>query len=497
MNLDLDPKDAGACLERRAKTLCFGPFQLSRKHTLLKEGTPVPLGTRAMEILLALAERAGQMVAKRDLMVRVWPGTAVDEPALRFQVAAVRKALSDGEADSRYIQTVSGLGYRFVAPVTTPENSEYIAHETVLSKPLQATPQEPSPTHMIGRTDFVDLVTDCVPKHRLVTLTGPGGVGKTMVATASLERLRDIFGQEISFIDLAFLSDASLVPLSVARALGLPDAGADTMPDTIAFLKSKQMLLVLDTCEHVADSAARFAETVVNSAPGVCIIATSREALRARGEWVKRLPPLPLPPAQRSMTAAEVLAFPSVELFRRRAITAVNGFELADADVPAVVELCRRLDGIPLAIELAAAHLDVFGVQGLSSRMEEWLQRRPGKHLTISPRHATLWALIEWSFHQLPREQQAILRRLSVFSRSFCESDARTLTSGHGVDAAVVSNALASLVEKSLIIAAPTGTDVSFQLLETVRAHARVRLAQSLERNLIERRHTLLRPCNS
>jgi len=257
------------------------------------------------------------------------------------------------------------------------------------------------------------------------------------------------------------------------------------------------MLLVLDTCEHVADSTARFAETVVNSAPGVCIIATSREALRARGEWVKRLPPLPLPPTGRNMTAAEVLAFPSVELFRQQAVAAVDGFELADSDVPAVVELCWRLDGIPLAIELAAAHLEVFGVQGLSSRMDEWLRLRAAKRLTSSPRHETLWALLEWSFHRLPREQQIILRRLSVFSRAFGERDARTLTSGHGIEAAAVSDALASLVEKSLIVAAPSGTDVSFQLLETVRTHARERLARSLERNLIERRYGRLRSSNS
>jgi predicted ATPase/DNA-binding winged helix-turn-helix (wHTH) protein len=490
--MSLDKNGVRESLERRARTLCFGPYRLSRKRTLLKNGTPVPLGTRAMEILLALAERAGQMVAKRDLMVRVWPGTVVDEPALRFQVATLRKALSGGKADSRYIQTVSGLGYRFVAPVTAPESPESLAREpTTPEFPQTQVLTAPSP-RMIGRSGFVNLLSDWVPKHRLITLTGPGGVGKTMVAVASVERLRNIFGHEISFIDFASLTDASLVPRSVARALGLADAGADPVPHTIAFLKSRRMLLVLDTCEHVADSAARFVERVVNSAPRVCIIATSREALRARGEWVKRLPPLPVPPPDGNMTAAEVLEFPSVELFRERAVAAVHGFELADVDVPAVVELCRRLDGIPLAIELAAAHLHVFGVRGLNARMEEWLQLHAGKRGTVNPRHETLWALIEWSFHLLPRDQQIILRRLSVLSRAFREGDARILTSGHGINAAAVSEALAGLVAKSLITADPCGRNVSFRLLETVRAHARMRLAQSLERSLIERRYALL-----
>jgi predicted ATPase/DNA-binding winged helix-turn-helix (wHTH) protein len=476
----------------RRDMLCFGPYRLSKERTLLKDGAPVPLGARAMEILLALAESAGQMVAKRNLMVRVWPGSVVDEPALRFQIAALRRALSGGEADDCYIQTVSGRGYRFVAPVTTLETSDYPAHDLMPSQSHRVVPLEVPSTHMVGRSGFVNLLADCVRKYRLVTLTGPGGIGKTAVAAASVELLRDTFTQGVSFIDLASISDASHVPFSVARALGLPHAGADPVPDMIGFLKSKRMLLVLDTCEHVADSAARLVETVVSCAPRVCIIATSREALRARGEWVRRLPPLPLPPSDRNMTAAEVLAFPSVALFRERAVAAVEGFELADVDVPAVVDLCRRLDGIPLAIELAAAHLEVFGVRGLTDRMDEWVRLRASRHAATSPRHETLWALIEWSFHLLPREQQIILRRLSVFSRAFRENDARTLTVGHGISAAAVSDSLASLVAKSLITAAPSGRDTSFRLLETVRDHARVRLAQSLDRTLIERRHALL-----
>jgi predicted ATPase/DNA-binding winged helix-turn-helix (wHTH) protein len=494
--MSLDRKDPGAGAEPAPETLFFGPYRLSKKRTLLKNGIPIPLGTRAMEILRALAERAGQMVAKRDLMVRVWPGSCVAEPALRFQVAAVRRALRSGEADNSYIQTVCGLGYRFVAPVTTQEKAENATRQMQI-KPCGAQLLESVSTPMLGRAHFVSLVADCVAKHRLITLTGPGGIGKTSVAAASLERLRASFGREISCIDFASVQDASLVPLSVARALGLPDAGADTVPHTIAFLKSRQMLLVLDTCEHVADSAAKFVETVVSSAPGVCIIATSREALRVRGEWVKRLPPLPLPPPNRNMTAAEVLRFPAVELFHARAAAAIDGFELADEDVPAVIELCRRLDGIPLAIELAAAHLGTFGVRGLSSRMEEWSRLHTPRPVTTHPRHETLWASVEWSFHQLPREQQIILRRLSILARAFDESDARTLTSGHGVDAAAIPDALATLVEKSLIVATPSGTTVSFQLLETVRAHARMRLARSLERNLIERRHAQLESCNS
>lgn len=481
-------------------TLCFGPYRLSKERTLLKDGAPVPLGARAMEILLALAESAGQMVAKRNLMVRVWPGSVVAETALRFQVAALRKTLNGGKADSRYIQTVSGLGYRFVAPVTTQDGARQVARDSTTEEPHQGHLQTVPATRLIGRSDFVDLLTDCVPKRRLVTLTGPGGVGKTTVAAASVERLRDTFTQGISFIDLAPLKDASLVPLSIAKALGVPDAGTDPVPGTMAYLKSRQMLLVLDTCEHVADSAAKFVEAVLSAAPRVCIMATSREALRARGEWVKRLPPLPLPPAGGNMTAAEVLAFPSVELFRERAAAAVDGFELSDADAPAAVDLCRRLDGIPLAIELAAAHLEAFGVQGLSSRMEEWLQLRARRRVAAAPRHETLWALIEWGFQLLPREQQAILRRLSVFSRAFHEDDARFLTAGHGVSAAAVSDALAGLVAKSLITADTSGRNVSFQLLETVRAHAQVRLAQSLERNLIMRRHAGLSgttSCNS
>ena len=461
------------------QALCFGPYCLSRRHVLYKDGARVPLGRRAVEILLALVERAGQVVAKRELMRRVWGGMAVAEPALRFQVAAVRKALGGHEEQRCYIQTVSGLGYRFVAPVRSAGHFEPVTGEVRQAPWRPAYQPASAPTHLLGRAGLVNLLVGELPAHRLLTLTGPGGIGKTAVAAACAQRLHDTFAQGVSCIDFAPLADASLVPRSVAAALGLPCAGVDPLPDMIAFLQSRNMLLVLDTCDHVLDSAAHLAEAVLQFAPRVCIIATSREALRARGEWVRRLPPLPVPPAEGHLTATDLLTWPSVELLLERASAAVEGFELVDADVPAIVELCGKLDGIPLAIELAAAHLGVFGVRGLSSGMPQWLRLPADKRFAVEPRHASLWAALEWSYRLLSREQQAILRRLSVLACAFSERDAQVMTSGPGIRTGAVADALASLVAKSLITADLRGPEVSFRLLEIVRIHARSRLTLS------------------
>jgi DNA-binding winged helix-turn-helix (wHTH) protein len=328
--------------------ISFGPFHLLPARQLLLEGAkPVRLGSRALSILIALVGRAGEFVSKDELIARVWPHTFVEEGNLRVHVAALRRALGDGQAGNRYIVNVPGRGYSFVAPVSRSEG-------TLAARPIAVEPTHnlPAPlARMVGRDDTVHALAAKLPLQRFITIVGPGGIGKTTVALAVAGALIASYKNAVRFVDLSPLADPLLVPSAVASELGLAILSGDPIPGLIAFLRDRQMLLVLDGCEHVIVAAAALAEEVIRNAPGVHILATSREPLRAEGEHVHRLPPLAAPVASASPTASEALSFPAVQLFVERAVAGLDGFELSDADAPIVADICRRLDGIALAIE--------------------------------------------------------------------------------------------------------------------------------------------------
>src|SRR5260370_28472442 len=333
--------------------LTFGPFRLlPQQRLLLRADTPLRLGSRAREILLALVERAGEIVNKTDLVARVWPDTIVEQGTLRVHIAVLRTVLGDGRAGMRYVENVTGHGYRLIAPVTR--------HDSVQPAPvMQACAAEhpyniPSPlTRMIGRESVISTLSTRLPRRRFVTIVGPGGIGKTTVATATADRLRGSYPHGACFIDLASITDPLLMTGTVARALGLATVAPNPLPRALEFLKHRQMLIVLDSCEHVVDAAAALAEQLLSWAPNVHAVATSREPLRVRSEWVLRLAPLELPPVA-ALTAEAALAFSAIELFAERAMASLHTFELNDAHVPLAVYICRRLDGLPLAIQLAA-----------------------------------------------------------------------------------------------------------------------------------------------
>jgi predicted ATPase/DNA-binding winged helix-turn-helix (wHTH) protein len=470
------------------RAIAFGAFRLFPAQELLLEGeTPLRIGNRALEILKLLVERAGVLVTKDDLVARVWPNTIVEEGNLRVHMAALRRALGDGQAGNRFVATIPGRGYRFVAPVsvlTRPQSS------SVQVVPLKSAHNLPVRlTRMVGRADIVGALVAQLPERRFVTIVGPGGIGKTTVGLAVAHELSTFYRDGIHFVDLAPVTDPLLVPSTLANVLGTAIRSEKPIPALVNALKDKQVLLLLDSCEHVIEPAADLAVEVLKGAPGVHILATSREPLRAEGERVQRLAPLGLPPESVRLTAAAALTFPAVQLFVERAAASLDGFELDDADAPAVADICRRLDGIALAIELAAGRVDAFGVRDLAARLNDRFRLLTRGRRTALPRHQTLSATLDWSYEFLPESERVTLRRLAVFAGSFTPEAAGAVAASAEIAASEVVDCVANLVAKSLVVADISGAIVRYRLLETMRAYALDKLADSGESNEVARRH--------
>ena len=272
---------------------------------------------------------------------------------------------------------------------------------------------------MIGRDDAVAALVARLSRQRLVTIVGAGGIGKTTVALAVAERMMASYEHGVWLVDLAPLGDPRLVPSAVATVLGLEIRTEDPLAALVAALRDNRMLLLLDNCEHVIDAAAGLAAALLSGAPGVSILATSREPLGVAGEREYRLASLGIPQASSRLTAAEAAAFPAVQLFVERVSAIVEDFALTDANAPAVVEICRRLDGLPLAIEFAAPRVEVLGVEGLAARLDDSLQLLGARRRTTMPRHRTMRAVVDWSYGLLSEDEQPFFRALGIFAGGF------------------------------------------------------------------------------
>jgi predicted ATPase/DNA-binding winged helix-turn-helix (wHTH) protein len=454
---------------------------------LLEGDKPLRLGSRALDILIALVERAGELVGKDELLARVWPSTFVEEANLRVHVGALRKVLGDGRSGHRYISNVPGRGYCFVADVTRLQLRQ--SPDAAAPGPRHSDNLPAPLTRMIGRLDTINILAGQLQQRRFVTIVGPGGIGKTTVALAVAEYLVDSYEHRACFLDVASLTDPLLLPSALASALGNSMLSGDPVPSLIAFLRDKDMLLVLDSCERVVEAAAAVAEEVFKHAPRVHLLATSREPLRAEGEHVYRLPPLAIPPSSPGLTANDALRFSAVQLFVERAAASLDGFELSDANAAVVADICRRLDGIALAIELAAGRVDAFGVEGLAARLDDRFRLLTLGRRTALPRHQTLRATLDWSSELLPESERVILRRLAVFAAGFTPESASTVTAGTDFAPSDVVELVANLVAKSLVTADVGGAAIHYRLLETTRAYALDQLSKSNELEPTARRH--------
>jgi len=446
--------------------VAFGPFRLLRVRRLLSRGDePLFLGSRAMEILLLLIERPGEIVSKTEIIRRVWPDTFVEEANLRVQIAGIRRALGDESAEPLYLQTVAGRGYRFVGSLSNAERS---------SPPARGVDVPRDSSRLFGRDAEVTALCDDISRWRLLSLVGLGGVGKTRVAMAVAEKVRGAFRNGTYYVDFISIGDPLLAPSALASALGAAVQLDDPIPTLVSKLRDLQVLLVLDNCEHVVLAVAKLAEQILREVPEARILVTSREPLRAEGERVRRLAPLALPP-ENIQSAAEALASPAVELFMERAAGRSPEFsELSDAHAPVVADICRKLDGLALAIELAAGQVDNIGLRDLNSLLDERFLQLGGGNRTADDRHRTLAAALDWSYGLLPAGEQTLLQRLGAFTGAF-DLAAGALVAGHsGLEADNVFAGIFSLAAKSLIVVEkPADASVTrYRLLETTRAYA-------------------------
>ena len=462
-------------------TFAFGSFRLiPAQRVLLEDGRPLRLGSRAFDIFVALVERAGEMVDKDQLIARAWPDTVVDEGALRVHIAALRRALGDGRNGNRFISNSPGRGYSFVGPVTRELRPGPAA--PVLRSAL-AVNLPTLLTRVIGRTETIATVVARLAQQRFLTIVGPGGIGKTTVAIAAAEALSNSYADGVWFVGLGSLQDPVVVTTAISAAVGGSPGVGDPLNSLVAWLRDKRALIILDNCEHVISAAATAAETMLRAAPHVAVLATSREPLRAEGEWLLRLPSLQIPPTRSDLTAAEALRFPAVELFNERALAALDSFVLDDANAPLALEICRHLDGVPLAIELAAAQVDVLGLMGLSACLDDRLAVLTRGRRTALPRQQTLRATIDWSYELLSETERRLLCRLAVFPAGFTLEAAAAVMSDNDDGLGMAGEGIASLVAKSLVSRDGPIQTGRWRLLETIRAYALEKLAESGDAN--------------
>ncbi|WP_218625620.1 winged helix-turn-helix domain-containing protein [Bradyrhizobium sp. dw_411] len=470
--------------------IAFGPFRLLVTERLLeKAGVPVPLGSRALDILILLAERAGEVVSKRDLISRVWPDLTVDENSLRVHIVSLRKALGDGKAGARYVTNVTGRGYCFVAPITQAVKSKFPSiREAAGSEQPQTLPLRLS--RMVGRDATVRTISERLEAQRFVTIHGPGGIGKTTVAVWVGHAQLAAFEGAVCFVDLGTLKNPSLVPSAVASALGLPVQSSDPTPDLIHFLRNRRMLLILDNCEHVIDIAATLAARIFQQAPRVAILATSREVLKVEGEHIYRLSALECPPEGIELTAAQILAFPAAHLFAERAAAGGFQFRLTDEDAAIVAEICRKLDGVALAIELAAGRVDTYGLLETAGLLDNRLSLFWHGQRTALSRHRTLATMVDWSHDLLTDVERTVLRRLSIFV-GFFKLEAAQAVAADDLDATQIADAVGRLAAKSLISVDACGPTMRYRLLDATRNYAFAKLVDCGEEDAVARRHAV------
>ncbi|QGZ63059.1 ATP-binding protein [Paraburkholderia acidisoli] len=468
----------------------FGAFRLiPSQQILLEGGARVPVGGRALNLLTALVERRGELLTKQELLARAWPRTVVEESNLKVHMAALRKALGEGPQEQRFVATVVGRGYQFVAPV----ERELLADAAPRgSAPERATHNLPAAlVRPIGRAATLRELHERLARARLLTVAGPGGIGKTTVALALAQAIAGRGEHDVWFVDLSRLSEGRFVAHAVANAIGLAvhsDAILKALTNHCR-LCSRPQLVVLDSCEQVIQAAAEIAAQLTAASPRMRVLATSREPLQAAGEHIYRLDPLDAPEDTACLTVNEALRYPAVELFVERASAARSDFVFQDDDAPVVARICRRLDGVALAIELAATRMNAFGVRELHDLLDDRFATLGQGRRTAPERQKTLLATLDWSHQMLPGIERVVLRRLGIFPGAFTLASALAIVCDGTLTHAGVIDALAGLVARSMVSANAAGGPLRYRLLDTTREYARRKLDDAGELDTVARRH--------
>jgi len=469
--------------------LSFGPFVLQLpQRTLTKRDEPIRLGSRALEILVMLVENAGNLVTRDDLLARVWPDTVVDDSALRVHMSAVRKALGNGENGAPYIVNESGRGYRFAA-IVQRGNAPLAPLTRTVVRPRNNLPA--SIGRIFGRVEVIDGLLDVLSERRLLTIAGPGGIGKTTVGLAVAHKWAEVTGDRAYFIDFAPVSDPALAISTIASVLGVPVSSSNPMPELIRSIGESKSLLLLDNCEHLVEPIADIVEQMLRGAESLCVLVTSRETLRAEGEWVHRLSTLESPAPDAAIGLAEASFYPAVRLFVDRAAAASGGFQITESNQAAICEICRRLDGIALAIEFAAARTDLMDVHVLANQLNDRFALLTKGRRTALPRQQTLRAMLDWSYEMLDTRGQTVLRRVALLRTTFDIAAVAALATGPDIGEIAVFDAMTDLVAKSLITSNASGGGTQYRLLDTTRYYALDLLERSPDAHEVKRRHGL------
>lgn len=450
-------------------SFAFGPYRLVPGRQLLLLGDqPVKLGGRAFELLRLLVQRSGQLVNKDELIAAAWPGTFVHESNLKVNMWNLRRTLGDTKLNPHYVATIAGRGYMFVARVETA-----IADLAHLGASLEdrAAASPPTLRHIVGREIEIAEVLDALNRERHLTLVGAGGIGKTTIAVAAARAYAEHCPDGVCFVDLAAIDDVRLFPVAMVTALGIKGNPGNGFGAILDYLRPRQMLVVLDNCEHVLPAATIFASRLAAEPGKSKLLATSREPLDGEAEHLVRIDALATPDRERGLDAGHAVCFPAIELFARRAADWA-GYAIDENDWDAVASICRSVEGLPLAIELAAAQLENHRPAELLAMLDRHLgfpnPRQEGSH----PRHETMLATIDWSYRLLSPKEAAVFRAISVFADTFELEDAIDVAGTIGLDAVDVMTGLGGLVVKSLLTARVHGPALRYRLLDSMRRYA-------------------------
>ena len=458
----------------------FGPYRFdAEKRSLFRADVPVPLNSRFAVLLTILLQNAGLLISQDSLEAGTSGKREANRSSLRVYMSKLSRLLGQQADSTPFFVNEHGRGYRFVAAVATRR-----------TEPLPTSAYAfPPVAKLVGREKALRIIEEILPNRRFVSLVGPGGIGKSAMAIAYAVQQRERYPDGIHFFDLALVDDPRSVTTFAANQLQLTPEFA---PDPRAFgiaLRDKRALLVFDNCERVLEGVTPLAEVILSLAPYVHLIATSREALRADGEKVFRVAALDYPPEEEAVNAEAALKFSAVQLFVERAAAVSERFRLDENNAESVIDICRRVDGLPLAIELVAGWADVFGLDELARSLDNHFLIKAAGRRTALPRHRTLTATIEWSYDALSPAERTTLNRLSVYRASFNLVSAMAVAVDETLDTDAVTDSVAGLVAKSLLSIDLSYPNARYRLLETTRHYAAERLLASADQRAVHRRH--------